>query len=330
LSTLVAAVVAGDLVDTLSSPGPFTVFAPTNEAFAALPNGTLDSLLQPENKPQLVDILTYHVVGTAAVSSDLVDGQHLITVEGKAVTVHVGDDIKINDAKVVIPDVMASNGVVHVVDAVLTPTETARCDREEALSGQRQIVVPGCEGSGCNANGKDQDCAWCVYDTAMCSQAYGQVCQETALARAAQNVSCKNIVELAEDTAALSTLVAAVVAGDLVDTLSSPGPFTVFAPTNDAFAALPNGTLNSLLRPENKPQLVDILTYHVVGTAAFSSDLVDGQQLATVEGKSLTVHVADDIKINDAKVVIPDVMASNGVVHVVDAVLLPSANNVVV
>merc|ERR1711957_1081994 len=93
LSTLVAAVVAGDLVGTLSSPGPFTVFAPTNEAFAALPNGTLDSLLQPENKPQLVDILTYHVVGTAAVSSDLVDGQHLITVEGKAVTVHVGDDI---------------------------------------------------------------------------------------------------------------------------------------------------------------------------------------------------------------------------------------------
>merc|ERR1712160_133054 len=115
--------------------------------------------------------------------------------------------------------------------------------------------------------------------------------QSSDVVQIADKPISKNIVELAESVPALSTLVVAVVAGDLVDTLSSPGPFTVFAPTNDAFAALPNGTLNSLLRPENKPQLVDILTYHVVGTAAFSSDLVDGQQLATVEGKSLTVHV---------------------------------------
>merc|ERR1712032_1448161 len=121
----------------------------------------------------------------------------------------------------------------------------------------------------------------------------------------------------------LSTLVTAVVAGDLVETLSSPGPFTVFAPVNAAFAALPEGTLDSLLKPENKDQLIDILTYHVVGAAAFSKDLSDGQTITTVEGKDVTVHVGSGVKINDANVVKPDVEASNGVVHIVDGVLLP-------
>merc|ERR1712166_202648 len=124
----------------------------------------------------------------------------------------------------------------------------------------------------------------------------------------------------------LSTLVAAVVAGDLVDTLTSPGPFTVFAPTNDAFAALPAGTLDTLLKPENKDTLVDILTYHVVGAVALSTDLSDGQVIDTVEGKSVTVHIGDGVKINDANVVMADVMATNGVVHVVDGVLLPPAD----
>merc|ERR1712048_1129494 len=98
---------------------------------------------------------------------------------------------------------------------------------------------------------------------------------------------------------------------------SSPGPFTVFAPTNDAFGALPAGTLDTLLKPENKGQLVDILTYHVVGAKALSTDLSDGQSITTVEGKAVTVHI------KDANVVTPDVLATNGVVHVVDGVLLP-------
>merc|ERR1712014_525456 len=102
-----------------------------------------------------------------------------------------------------------------------------------------------------------------------------------------------NIVELAQSVDDLSTLVAAVVAGDLVETLSSPGPFTVFAPTNDAFGALPAGTLETLLKPENKGQLVDILTYHVVGAKALSTDLSDGQSITTVEGKAVTVHIKD-------------------------------------
>merc|ERR1711957_220808 len=264
LSTLVAAVVAGDLVATLSSPGPFTVFAPTNDAFNALPAGTLDSLMKPENKATLVDILTYHVVGAAALSTDLSDGQMIGTVEGKSVTVHIGDGININDATVVMADVMATNGVVHVVDGVLLPTAPA-------------------------------------------------------------NGPTMNIVELAQSVDTLSTLVAAVVAGDLVTTLSSPGPFTVFAPTNVAFAALPAATLDALLKPENKATLVAILTYHVVGAVALYTDLSDGQVIATVEGKSVTVHIGDGIKINDATVVMADVMATNGVVHVVDGVLLPPA-----
>jgi uncharacterized surface protein with fasciclin (FAS1) repeats len=134
----------------------------------------------------------------------------------------------------------------------------------------------------------------------------------------------QTIVDLAVATPELSTLVSAVQAADLVETLSSEGPFTVFAPTNDAFAALPAGTLDSLLLPENKQQLTDILTYHVVAGKVMSSDLSDGQVITTVNGATLTVSIADGVvKVGDATVTTADVEASNGVVHVIDAVLLP-------
>lgn len=137
-------------------------------------------------------------------------------------------------------------------------------------------------------------------------------------------VPAENIVELAQATDSLSTLVTAVVEADLVDTLSG-GEFTVFAPTNDAFAALPEGTLDDLLLPENQSQLVDVLTYHVVPSAAFAGDLSDGMMLTTVQGEQLEVGISDDgtVTINDATVVTADVAASNGVVHVIDTVLLP-------
>merc|ERR1711988_1452761 len=204
LSTLVAAVVAGDLAETLSSPGPFTVFAPTNEAFGALPEGTLDTLLKPENKDQLVDILTYHVLPAQVLSTDLKYFQSVATVEGKNVHVlktrkgvYVGPSTR-ELKKVVGADNLASNGVAHIIDGVLLPPSEL-------------------------ADSKP------------------------------------NIVELAQSVDDLSTLVAAVVAGDLVETLSSPGPFTVFAPTNEAFGELPEGTLDTLLKPEHKDSLVDIL-----------------------------------------------------------------------
>merc|ERR1712157_157127 len=140
-----------------------------------------------------------------------------------------------------------------------------------------------------------------------------------------------NIVELAQSVDTLSTLVAAVVAGDLVETLSSPGPFPVFAPTNDAFGALPAGTLDTLLKPENKGQLVDIPTYHVLPAQVLSTDLQPKQVVKTVEGKDLLVTIyKGDVYANKAKVVGADNLASNGVAHIIDGVLLPKADDVIV
>merc|ERR1712007_7021 len=135
--------------------------------------------------------------------------------------------------------------------------------------------------------------------------------------------STPNIVELAQATTDLSTLVTAVVAGDLVDTLSSPGPFTVFAPTNEGFAALPAGTVDSLLKPENKAQLADILTYHVLGSEVKSTDLKFFQRVPTVEGKNLHVFKnGGSVKVGPSSkdlknVVAADNLASNGVVHII-------------
>lgn len=136
----------------------------------------------------------------------------------------------------------------------------------------------------------------------------------------------KNIIELAVETDILATLVAAVKAGDLVETLQGDGPFTVFAPTNEAFSKLPEGTLDNLLKPENKDQLVAILTYHVVPGKVMSSDLSDGQTAETANGASIKVGVSSSgVSINKANVIKADIEASNGVVHVIDHVILPPA-----
>lgn len=136
-------------------------------------------------------------------------------------------------------------------------------------------------------------------------------------------VSTPDIVTLAMNTDALSTLVTAVKAAGLVETLQGEGPFTVFAPTNDAFAALPKGTFDNLLKPENKDKLASILTYHVVAGKVMSSDLKDGMTAETVNGATITISLKDGAKVNQANVVNADVEASNGVVHVIDAVIMP-------
>lgn len=143
------------------------------------------------------------------------------------------------------------------------------------------------------------------------------------LAFSSVNAQDKNIVELAVGTESLSTLVTAVKAAGLVETLSGEGPFTVFAPTNEAFAALPAGTLETLLKPENKQMLIDVLTYHVVGAQVMSTDLSNGQKAATVQGEEIVVDLSDGVMISGAKVAAADVKASNGVVHVIDKVILP-------
>lgn len=130
------------------------------------------------------------------------------------------------------------------------------------------------------------------------------------------------IVEVASSTDGFGTLVAAVTAADLVETLNGAGPFTVFAPTDDAFQALPDGLLDALLLPENKETLAKILTYHVVPGTVLAADVMDGD-VATVEGQTITVSTVDGVSVNGARVIQADVVADNGVIHAIDAVILP-------
>ncbi len=140
----------------------------------------------------------------------------------------------------------------------------------------------------------------------------------------AKMVASKNIVENAAGSADHTTLVAAVTAADLATTLSGAGPFTVFAPTNEAFNKVPKSTLDALMTPAKKADLTNILTYHVVPGALMAADLKDGQKLKTVQGKELTVSVKEGkVMIDGATVTIPDVVSSNGVTHVIDGVVMP-------
>lgn len=156
------------------------------------------------------------------------------------------------------------------------------------------------------------------------SMAMDTMTTEGVMVGGAMMVPSKNIVENAIMSSDHTTLVAAVKAAGLVETLSGTGPFTVFAPTNEAFAALPAGTVDNLLKPEMKADLTKVLTYHVVSGAYKAADLKDGMELTTVEGQKLKVSVKDGVvMVGDAKVTTADAISSNGVTHVIDAVLLP-------
>jgi uncharacterized surface protein with fasciclin (FAS1) repeats len=134
-----------------------------------------------------------------------------------------------------------------------------------------------------------------------------------------------NIVETAVNHGSFKTLVAAVTAADLVGTLSSEGPFTVFAPLDDAFGELPEGTVDTLVKPENKEQLSSILTYHVLAGKVLSTDLSDGMKATTVNGQEVTVHLKEGkVFINDAEVVLADVLTDNGVIHAENKVIMPA------
>jgi transforming growth factor-beta-induced protein len=271
-STLVTAVKAAGLVDTLNGAGPFTVFAPTNAAFAKLPKATLDAVLA--DKKALTDILTYHVVAGKVLAADVVklDGKSAKTVNGAEVKIAVsGGKVTLNgNVNVTATDIIASNGVIHVIDTVLLPPAAAPA------------------------------------------------------AAAAPATAGKTIVDIAAGDARFSTLVAAVKAAGLVDTLNGAGPFTVFAPTNTAFAVLGEDTIKGLLKPENKKALTDILLYHVVAGKVGSADVVKTHAVKTVLGKNVNVSLRDGgVFINSARIQIVDIQASNGVIHVIDTVLLP-------
>jgi len=265
-TTLVTAVQAAGLVDTLKGEGPFTVFAPTDDAFAKLPAGTVEDLLKPENKQALTDILLYHVVSGKVMAADVVGLTSATTVLGKDVAIKVDmGNVYINDAKVIITDIETSNGVIHVIDTVILPPA------DEAT------------------------------------------------------VEKNTIVDIAVADGRFTTLVAALQAVGLVETLSGEGPFTVFAPTDDAFAKLPAGTVESLLKPENLEQLKNVLLYHVVSGKVMAADVVGLTSAPSVLGQDITITVKDGkVFLNDTvQVIITDIEASNGVIHVIDAVLLP-------
>jgi transforming growth factor-beta-induced protein len=266
--TLVTAVKAAGLVETLKSEGPFTVFAPTDEAFAKLPEGTLQDLLKPENKQKLADILTYHVVAGKVTSSQVVEVTSADTLQGQKVAITATNGgVKIDNANVVKTDILCSNGIIHVIDAVLLPKEETAAPSEPSPS---------------------------------------------------------DLVDTAVAAGSFKTLVTAVKAAGLVETLKSEGPFTVFAPTDEAFAKLPEGTLQDLLKPENKQKLADILTYHVVAGKVMAADVVKLKEAKTVQGSTAKVTVKNGkVKIDKANVVKTDIICKNGVIHIIDAVIMP-------
>jgi len=263
-SILVTALQTAELVEALQGEGPFTVFAPTDDAFAALLEAldiTAEDLLSQSG---LADVLLYHVVSGKIMSTDLSDGQTAETLNGESITVDLSDGVKINESTVTTADIEATNGVIHVIDQVLIP-EGFELDMEEEM----------------------------------------------------------DIVDIALADESFSTLVAALQQADLVSALQGEGPFTVFAPTNDAFAALLEALDISAEQLLLQPDLADVLLYHVVSGKVMSTDLSDGLVAETLNGESVTFDLSDGVKVNMSTVIGADVEASNGVIHVIDTVLVP-------
>lgn len=270
--TLVTALEAAGLDATLADEsGQFTVFAPTDDAFAALPEGTLDALLSDPD--MLTDTLLYHVISGSVVGSDtavsLAGKTQIMANDGKLAITLREDALYINESMVIDTDIEASNGVIHVLDAVLSPNNIA------APAG--------------------------------------------------------SIVDIALASPELTTLVSALQAADLVGTLADEEAlFTVFAPTNDAFGALGDDAIAALLA--DVEALTDVLLYHVVtGAAADSIDATAlyGQAVTMANNSDIIVDILEgELYINDARVIIRDIAATNGIIHVIDAVLLPEADDV--
>jgi len=257
--TLAAALQAAGLVATLKGDGPFTVLAPTDEAFAKLPKGTVETLLKPENKQQLIGILKYHVISGKVLAETVVTLSGAKSLNGQQIDIAVTDGkVSVDKAQVVKTDIDCSNGVIHVID---------------------QVILPASD----------------------------------------------NIAATAEKAGSFKTLLAAAQAAGLVDALSGKDALTVFAPTDEAFSNLPAGTVESLLKPENKAKLAGILKYHVVAGRVYSSDALKAGKAQTLQGDSVTISSGSGVaKVNGAKLLKTDLDASNGVIHVIDAVLLPS------
>jgi uncharacterized surface protein with fasciclin (FAS1) repeats len=400
-NTLEAAVLAAGLQGALSGPGPLTLFAPTDAAFAALPAGVIDALLA-DPTGALTEVLLYHVVGGPALSTDLSDGLMVMTLQGQNVTVTINaNGVFINNAQVIVADIIADNGIVHVIDAVLVPaaepTNTildivvnsddhntleaavVAAGLQTALSGEGPLTVfaptdaafaalPAgtvdallADPTGAltqvllyhavagqafstdltdgmmiatiqgqdvtvtiNANGVFINDAQVIVADIIADNGVVHVIDAVLVPEL--NPEPTTVVDIIVNSANHNTLEAAVIAAGLADDLSGDGPFTVFAPTDAAFAALPAGVIDALLA-DPTGALTQVLLYHVVAGEALSSSLSNGQTITTLQGQDVTVSITGgNVFINNAQVIMADLVADNGVVHVIDAVLTPSTS----
>ena len=372
--SLVAALVQAELVATLEGDGPFTVFAPTDDAFdeAGIDLAALDN---EAGKATLTDILLYHVYSGSVTSSDLTDGATETMVNGDDVTFTVGDTVMVNDATVVTPDVTASNGIIHVIDKVLTPpvdvyvgdgsmsepyfefftdaegtNVMTEIDISKNYKFQRlnnpsahpfyigdtgyntassdKIIIAG-DGSSTSGISDDQSFTLFFRDSFTVEDTLEYYCTVHSSMIASftltEPVTLEDIPTVAASTGSHSSLVDAVVQAGLLETLQGDGPFTVFAPTDDAFDEA-GIDLAALDNEAGKATLTDILLYHVYSGSVTSSDLTDGATETMVNGDDVTFTVGDTVMVNDATVVTPDVTASNGIIHVIDKVLMPPAD----
>ena len=329
-TSLVAAVTQADLVATLQGDGPFTVFAPTDDAFAAA-GIDLEALDTDEGKAALTDILLYHVVAGEVPSSAVTDGMVAAAVNGDDLSFTVGDSVMVNDATVVLADVPASNGVIHVIDKVLMPPAdepvVTEDDGDICYNTVTHTVAAGASFEECMAYAYFEDYEMNGQTFTGCyntvTHTFTMVSQ--AECEAYMWTPAVDIAMTAGATTIHNSLVAALAQADLVATLQGDGPFTVFAPTDDAFAAA-GIDLEALDTDEGKAALTDILLYHVVAGEVPSSAVTDGMVAAAVNGDDLSFTVGDSVMVNDATVVLADVPASNGVIHVIDKVLMPPAD----
>jgi len=322
-TTLKTAIDACALDVVLSDPGTLTLFAPTDAAFNLLPAGTVTALLN--DIPQLTDILKHHVVGSSVMSGMLSNNQVVTTLLGTDVTVTINaNGIFIDNAQVIVADIVADNGVVHVIDAVLIPpTDCAGIPNGTALADtcgtcQQAYIydfiihtVTFVDDANSLVAGVDYDpSSEMVVFPDDPSSPYWNDCSTNSIYDIVSNSTDHTTLKVAIDACALDVV------------LSDPGTLTLFAPTDAAFNLLPAGTVTALLN--DIPQLTDILKHHVVGSSVMSGMLSNNQIVTTLLGTDVTVTInANGVFIDNAQVIVADIVADNGVVHVIDAVLLP-------
>ena len=325
--SLVAALVKADLVSTMQGVGPYTVFAPTDQAFTDA-GIDLDAFTTDEEIATLTNILLYHVYSGAVNAADVTDGLAVQMVNGDYAQFTVSEGtVMIEDATVTAADVMASNGVIHVIDKVLMPpapyTGVGIC-----YNTVTHMIAAGASMEECGAYMYVENYSMNGQEFTGCYNTVSHSLTDTtqAICESYMWTPPVDIATTAMSTGIHTSLVAALSASELVATLQGDGPFTVFAPTDQAFADA-GIDLAAFTTDEDIATLTDILLYHVYSGSVNAADVTDGLTVAMVNGDDASFTVTDGtVMVGDATVVLADVPASNGVIHVIDKVLMPPAD----